>query len=264
MGFDALELRPDRGVLLVHFDRTRARWLPCGFHHLIQLGRLGQPVAVEINRAGVMVAALGIEPVAVNEVAVGIEAAEERIGERHFPSVVPNLHPVLDDFRPLDLNLLSRSGLIDDALRVGFAPARRADAFAVNAFMHRDDIARLGKVGGMLNGAERSRAGAGVGIIAIDGDMEIGGLDCGNKCEGGQECDEYGFHICSLCGPLGSVDARRKPLQRLWPKWKAAAVIIRPIHRCRTSIVRNSVCTGARGQSRASGRLCRQPGRIVA
>ena len=49
--------------------------------------------------------------------------------------------------------------------------------------MHRDDIARLGKVGGMLNGAERGRLCARVGIIAIGGDMEVGGSRNGNKCE---------------------------------------------------------------------------------
>ena len=90
-----------------------------------------------------MLAALGIEPVAVDEVAVGIEAAEERIGEGHFPDIALNLHPVLDDFRALDLDLLAGRGLIDDAFGVGLAAARRADALAVDAFMDGDDIARL-------------------------------------------------------------------------------------------------------------------------
>jgi hypothetical protein len=54
----------------------------CGF--TIQPGR-----AIEIDRARVMLAALhGIEPVAVDEVAVGIEIAEEGIGDGRFPNVV--------------------------------------------------------------------------------------------------------------------------------------------------------------------------------
>ena len=121
-------------------------------------------------------AALAIEPVAVDQVAVGIEAAEERIGQGHLPDIVLDLHPVLDDFRPLDLDLLARRGLIDDALRVGLAAARRADAFAVDALMHGDDIARLRQVGGVLDRAERSRLRAGVGVVAAGGDMELGGM----------------------------------------------------------------------------------------
>ena len=108
----------------------------------------------------------------MDEVAVGIEAAEERIGQGHFPDIVLNLHPVLDDFRALDLDLLARRGLIDDALRVGLAAARRVDAFAVNAFMHGDDIARLREIGGALDRAERRRLRAGVGVVAAGGNVD--------------------------------------------------------------------------------------------
>ena len=56
-----------------------------GWHqHFLQLGGLDQPVAVEIDGAGVMVPAKPIEPVAADEVAVGIEAAEEGIGRVAF------------------------------------------------------------------------------------------------------------------------------------------------------------------------------------
>ena len=117
----------------------------------------------------------------MDQVAVGIEAAEERIGQRDFPDIVLDLHPVLDDFRALDLDLFAGSGLIDDAFRVGFAAARRADAFAVNAFVHGDDVARLGKIGGMLDRAERGRLRAGVGVVAVGGDMEFGGVKGGGQ-----------------------------------------------------------------------------------
>ena len=46
---------------------------------------------------------------------------------------------------PLMIDLLAGRGLIDDAFRVGLAAARRIDPFAVDAFMHGDDIARLGQ-----------------------------------------------------------------------------------------------------------------------
>ena len=58
VGIDALELRPDRGVLLVHLAEPERRGSR-GLQHVVQLGRLGQPVAVEIDGAGVMLAALG-------------------------------------------------------------------------------------------------------------------------------------------------------------------------------------------------------------
>ena len=53
VGINALELRPDRRVVLVHLaepERARVR----GFQDVLQLGRLGQPLAVEIHGAGVM------------------------------------------------------------------------------------------------------------------------------------------------------------------------------------------------------------------
>ena len=175
VGVDPLELRPDRGVVLVHLAEPERRGSG-GLQDVVQLGRLGQPVAVEIDGAGVMLPALGIEPVAVDQVAVGIEAAEEGIGQGHLPDVVLDLHPVLDDFRPLDLDLLARRGLVDDALLVGCAAARRADAFAVNAFVHGDHVARLGEIGGPLDRAERRRLRAGIGVVAAAGDVELGGL----------------------------------------------------------------------------------------
>ena len=144
---DARELRPDRGVFLVHLAEPERRGRR-RLQDVVQPRRLGQPLAVQVDGAGMVRPAFGIEPVAVNEIAVGIEAAEERIGQDHFPDIILDLHPVLDDLRSPDLNLLARRGLIDDALRVGLAAARRADAFAVNALMHGDHVARLREIGG--------------------------------------------------------------------------------------------------------------------
>ena len=73
---DARELRPDRGVVLVHPAKPERRG-GRGLQDVIQRGRFDQPLAVQIDGAGVMLAALGIKPVAVDQVAVGIEAAEE-------------------------------------------------------------------------------------------------------------------------------------------------------------------------------------------
>ena len=197
VGIDALELRPDRGVLLVHLAEPERR-VARGLQDLVQLGRLGQPVAVEIDGAGVMLAALGVEPVAADQVAVGIEAAEERIGQRHFPDVVLDLHPVLDDFRAFDLDLLAGRRLVDDAFRVGLAAARRVDAFAVDAFVHGDHVARLGQLGGALDRAQRRSLRAGVGVVAAGGDVELGGLSGRGEGDDAGEGDHVGSHAVLL------------------------------------------------------------------
>ena len=144
-----------------------------GHQQFVQLGRLGQPFAIEIDSPGVMFAAPGIEPVAVDDVAVGIELAKEGIGNDDFPDIVLDFHPVIDDFRPFDLDLFAPCGLIDDAFGVGFAPARRVDAFAVNALMHRDHIAGLRELRGALDCAERSGSRSGVGVFAVDGNVKL-------------------------------------------------------------------------------------------
>ncbi len=76
VGIHPFELRPNRSVVLVHLaepERGGARRL----EDILQLRRFVQPVAVEIHGARVVLAALRVEPVAADEVAVGIEAAEE-------------------------------------------------------------------------------------------------------------------------------------------------------------------------------------------
>ena len=64
-----------RGVVvhLTEPEQNLAGWL----QYLVQTGGLGQPLAVEVDGASVMLSSLGVEPVAVNEVAVRIEGAEE-------------------------------------------------------------------------------------------------------------------------------------------------------------------------------------------
>ena len=90
--------------------------------NVFQPGRLGEPPAAQVDGAGVVLPPLGIEPIAVDQIAVGIEAAEERIGDRHLPGVVPERLPVPDLLRSGDLDLFAGRGLVDDALGIGLAP----------------------------------------------------------------------------------------------------------------------------------------------
>ena len=155
-GIGRSELRPDRRPVLVHLGEPERRG-PGRLQDVIERRRLGQPFAVEIDRAGVMRPSLGIEPIAVDEVGVGIEGAEERMGEGRLPDAVPDLDPVLDDLGALDLDLLARRGLIRDPFRVGLAAARRIDPLPVDARVDGDDVARLGQVGGPSGSSAEAR-----------------------------------------------------------------------------------------------------------
>ena len=147
--------------------------------------RLDQPIAVEINRAGMMPAAVVPKPVPVNEFRVGIEAAEESVRQDHLPGVTRDLLPTLDRFRASEDNLLAGRGLIDDALRVGLPAAGRADALAINALVDSNDIAGLSTQRGGGNALERLGLRAIASVVSLHRNVvflaEQG--ECGCQCE---------------------------------------------------------------------------------
>ena len=155
--------------------RQPRRARPRRHQDFLQLGRLDQPVAVEIDGAGVMLPASGIKPVTTDEVAIGVEAAEECVREHRLPDIVLDLHPVGDDLRALDLDLLAGRGLIDDALLVGCTSPRRVDAFPIDAGMNGDDIARLRHLDRGRNRPERLCRGPFVLVVSVNGHMELFG-----------------------------------------------------------------------------------------
>ena len=65
-----------------------------------------------------------------------------------FSQPLTTSEPLMTTFSPA-------RGLIDDALRLGRAAARRIDALAIDAFVDGDDIARLRQVRGALDRADR-------------------------------------------------------------------------------------------------------------
>ena len=90
-----------------------------------------------------MIPAFAVKPVAVNEVAVGIEIAEERIRQRHFPDIVLDLDPVVDDFRAFDLDLLARRPDRQSVSVRRNRPTGGVTRYAIDAFMDGDRVTWL-------------------------------------------------------------------------------------------------------------------------
>ena len=94
-----------------------------------------------------VLAALGIEPVPVEEVGIGIETAEDSVGHTCFPDLALNLDPTLDDLRPPEFHPLTGGGAIYDAPGVGFAAAGWGHTLAVDAGVDGDRVTRLSGAG---------------------------------------------------------------------------------------------------------------------
>ena len=122
-----------------------------------------------------MLALLRIEPIATNEIGVGIEAGKKRIGQRRLPDAGLNFDPVGNDFLTFDGNFLTGGRLVNDALVIAQSAAWRIDALAINALMNQNDIPRQGKLGSALDGAQRQLCGPGLGIIAVRADGKFAG-----------------------------------------------------------------------------------------
>src|SRR5262249_34066535 len=76
---DSFELRPERRVGRIHLSEPQLKSprLPCrpvhGQEYVVQSGGFSQPIAVQVHGAGMMLPFLSIEPVAMNQVSIGIE-----------------------------------------------------------------------------------------------------------------------------------------------------------------------------------------------
>jgi len=178
VGINALKLGQKGRALLVDLGKPHRR-LAERLHDLLLRGGLGKPLPVQINRACMMLALLCIEPVAFDQVAVGIEGTEEGIRNGHAPGVIRDLRPPLDRFGAGDDDFLARCGLIDNAFGIGVTAAWRVDPFAINASMHGDDIAGLREICGMLNGTEGCIMRAGIRILARERHMKLRGVQGG-------------------------------------------------------------------------------------
>ena len=133
------ELRPDRRRVSVHLGEPVPRW-GAVLQNLIACRSLSEPFVIEIDRAGMMNTPLGIEPIAVNYIAVWVEVAEKAVGKSNGPHIAFNGLPALDHFRSADLHTLAGRGLINNAICVGSTAARRCYALAVDSCVHGNDV----------------------------------------------------------------------------------------------------------------------------
>ena len=117
--------------------------------------RLHKPFPVDVNCAGMVLAVLWSEPVPVNQIAVGIEAAEECIRQLHGPDVAFKSFPRFDQFRALDLHFLSGCGLVDNAIALGGPASGGIDPLAIGARVDGDGVAGIGQFRSVLDGTER-------------------------------------------------------------------------------------------------------------
>ena len=102
---------------------------------------------------------------------------------RVTPDFAPDFLPVLDDFGSLDLHIIARCRLINDAPCVGLPATRRINTFAVNARMDGDRISRLGEIGRMLDGTEGGYLRTGIRVAAGQSDMVFRGVERAGKGE---------------------------------------------------------------------------------
>src|ERR1019366_7073289 len=93
-----------------------------GLHHFVEAGRLREPIAAKVDRAGMMLATEWIEPVAVDEIAVGIEGTKEGVGDCGLPDIRLDLDPVPHWLSAGDYRLLAGRSLVDDSIRVDVPP----------------------------------------------------------------------------------------------------------------------------------------------
>ena len=155
-------------------------------------------MAVQIDRTRVVLPAPGVEPVPADHVPVRVEVAEEAIGDDHFPGVVLHLLPALDDLGPLEDDLLAGGRPVHDTPVIGSAATRRADSLAIDPLVDGNDVARLRLLGGVLHGAPRGGRRPGIGVMALDADMELGGGRGGRENRDAENLGEDDLHVLLL------------------------------------------------------------------
>ena len=130
IGVSTGKLRVNGRLLIVHLPKPERSGAGRS-QHLGQRSGFRQPFSIQIDSASVMLAPLGIKPMAIDQITERIEVAEETVGQLHHPCVVRHSLPASDNFRAFDLDLLTGRGLIDDTLDVGLAATRRIDPLPI-------------------------------------------------------------------------------------------------------------------------------------
>ena len=172
---DVPELRPDRGVVRPHPGEPQRRVAGRG-EDVLQAGRLGQPVLVPVDRPGVVLPSLVVEPVAADQVGIRIEVAEETVVDGDRPGVVLRSRPAPHDLRPLDHHLFTWCRLVGDALVVGAAPAGWRHPLTVGPCVHRHHVSRLRPGRRGRDRPERLLPASAVGVVPGHRDVVLASL----------------------------------------------------------------------------------------
>jgi hypothetical protein len=120
-----------------------------------------------------MLAMLRLEPVAVDEVTVGIESSEEFIRDHDLPYVALHFDPAGDAFGADDFNFLAGCSLVDNSLTIGEAAAWRVDTFAIDALVNDDHIAWVSFRGGCRDRCQHPCRRSVVTVVAGWGDVVL-------------------------------------------------------------------------------------------
>ena len=109
----------------------------------------------------------GVQPVAEDRLAVGVESAEERVRQGDAPYVAAVAHPGVDTFRALDDRMLAVGGAVGDALEVADAAMGGVDLLAVDAVMDDDSVAGPGDGRGLGDRGEGVQDVADGEVVAV-------------------------------------------------------------------------------------------------
>ncbi len=163
IGINTGELRQECGRGRVNLTEPE-RMITRPIQDVLPRHGLIQPVAVEIDGTGVILAIVILKPMPVDAVAVGVEIAKERVIDRNGPHVALLMLPARDLFRPFDHDLFPGHRLVDDALLVGISPTGGTHAFPIDALMNGNHVSGLGNSGGRGDQAKRGRC---IPIVAV-------------------------------------------------------------------------------------------------
>ena len=173
VGVGITEVGPEGCGLVVALAIPRLSLSACvrGMGHVLQRSRFVKRLPIQVDFSGVMIPFVSIKPIAADDVLVWVIVTKKRVGQRDLPHAFLHTFPAGNDFGAFDDRGLALCRLIRDSLRVGDAPPRRIDAFAIGSLVHRNHVARLRNLRRRRDGLEWLGGGAVMSITPLRRNM---------------------------------------------------------------------------------------------